>query len=850
MRSGVDTRKYLITGTVLFTGFAYAAFTFLYGFLLPYGIFPYLIAAAAVMVAVTWASHPFPSISSEPDEEFRTTSMLVTGVTIVSAIFSFLLILKYFGRYYELVMLIPLIPITSLLPSGNSNGKRKKRISTKRPVRSGIITLILSISAFILLFIPGVDVIFDLPLIGILAAVSVRSSAIAGKLENAGKKPLVPIFSIALGEVAFLSFPYFVGSGIILFPVVVSIVAFFGVLLVLLSRISLVSHINDALFLVIACASFPVLFFISYEYLFLALFIAIIGTSVMGRNVFDGQFRLMIKSLRIGESHIPAFPIIAVALLGTAYYSGTMPTLLSITSVNSFLPLFGPFLEFFTILLFLTALSRIGNGAGNAILFPASFFLFFWGLLSILSISYPGLWEPDFTESLVIALIISVVILYEPTFRIARSFTPRVPISLSISHQMGSSQYLHARYDVNLEKNKKKNKDLLGAGGFAYVFKGRDIIEDRDVVIKTPRVYDEESKGERERRELLQDAIRQLNSESKILSSLRYPGIVGFIESFKENNEFFLVEEFADGKNLSRFLGDSIRPGEKWAEKDILDFATKLLLSLNYMHMHEVYHRDLNPGNVVMSDSFPKIIDFGTSKTLLGRVSKSFFSHSQRVGVPCYHPPELDVDQRIPASASYDTYSLGALMCSMITGKFLDDEEMRRKYGVPFISAKYLTDEIEGRVSPRMFKTIKKTVSYNPEDRYQSAFEMISDLYDLKGEFIVTDLGHLYALNQDSKFRILLDPELRPPGGIMKADSTGDILLRENTRNGVVVAGAISFRESDGGYAVSAYQRRSTFRKKVGSLPEKNLVLTLEENYTYSLNSDFTGGTFSYFRRI
>lgn len=489
----------------------------------------------------------------------------------------------------------------------------------------------------------------------------------------------------------------------------------------------------------------------------------------------------------------------------------------------------------------------VGSKRMNAILFPFLLFLFVFGLYNLVSVKVPGIWEiPSLYTNLVVT-IVTIALFYEPTFRFARSYSSRISKRFSLSYQVGTAKYLRGRFDVDTTVDKKKNKDYLGAGGFAYVFKARDILTNSDVVIKLPRVFDEESKTDREKKQMLQESIRQLYAESKILNQIDYPGIVRLVDYIKEGDQHFLVEEYADGKNMSNILGDNVRNGTPLDEPTTIRVALSLLFSINYLHLHEIYHRDLNPGNIVLSKTGPKIIDFGTSKSLSMRVSTAFFAHSQRIGVPCYHPPELDLEDRIIISPSYDTYSVGALICSMLTGQFLDSTEMKKNYGFEFITEDYLQREIRPRSSDWFYRIITKTLSYKTEDRYQSAFEMIADIMGISGNFIVTDLGFVHPLERESYYDFAFSSTNRVPELGSNLIRSRRIELYDEGRNSNSVLGRLSFVSSNNTFRLQASGRRSFYIKSLGAYPEKENDRALAPRQIYSFRQDMKDGTFSFY---
>jgi serine/threonine protein kinase len=490
----------------------------------------------------------------------------------------------------------------------------------------------------------------------------------------------------------------------------------------------------------------------------------------------------------------------------------------------------------------------LGYRKFNLFLFTVIIALFFLAVFYLLSIKIANVWTPSSTEVSSLSIIITALVFYEPVYRFARSYTSRIPSVLSIGRRTGAARFIHGRYDVSLIPSKKNNPDFLGAGGFAYVFRGKDVIKNIPVVLKVPRIFDEESKSELEKRESIKESIKQIEAESRVLSEISFPGVVAYIDYFREGGQHFLAEEYADGRNLNSYLATKGKEGTKFSEEELIRISLNLLFSVNYLHLHEIFHRDLNPGNIVLTKKIPKIIDFGTSKHLASKVSASFFTHSDRIGVPCYHPPELDSEDKIKASSTYDTYSIGALMCSMITGKFLDNDEMREKFGVEFITRKYLDSEVKPLCNPKIFDIIVKATSLKPSERYQSAFHFIADFLSLSGEYIVTDMGYICHLDQDHKFQIYSHADIPASifGDYMIHDNVITISERGKTERSRI--GTIEYDSRTQGYVVYPYGKRVVYQKKTGSLSQKVIRSVINEGDIISLRPDLREGTFSYYR--
>lgn len=569
------------------------------------------------------------------------------------------------------------------------------------------------------------------------------------------------------------------------------------------------------------------------------------------RNV-SSSFDLMGK----GKIVFPA--ILVVGFLGIAYGNGT-PILSDLSSMFSSAAKVSPQLDLgslatfarIPVLLSITALGllfmvNLGFRRFNPFLFSLLLIMFYTGVSYILSIKVQGVWTLNAVDVSTLSIIVTAIVFYEPVYRFIRSYTARVPSALSLGRQLGSARFLHGRYDVSLVPSKKNNPDFLGAGGFAYVFKGKDVIKDAPVVLKVPRIYDEESKSEWEKRESLKESIKQLEAESRVLSEISFPGVVAYIEYFRDGGQHYLVEEYADGKNLNSYLATKGKEGTRFQEDEIVRISLNLLFSVNYLHLHEIFHRDLNPGNIVITKKIPKIIDFGTSKHLASRVSASFFTHSERIGVPCYHPPELDSEEKIKASSTYDTYSIGALMCSLITGKFLDNEEMREKYGVEFITRKYLDTEVRPLCIPKIFDIIVKATSLKPSERYKSAFHFIGDFLNLSGDYLITDLGYICKLDHEHKYPILSVSGISPAifGDYMIYDR--NITLSERGRQERSRVGTIEYDNRTQSYVVYPYGKRNVYQQTAGSLSQKVIRSVINEGDVISLRPDLRDGTFTY----
>ena len=147
----------------------------------------------------------------------------------------------------------------------------------------------------------------------------------------------------------------------------------------------------------------------------------------------------------------------------------------------------------------------------------------------------------------------------------------------------------------------------LGRGGMGEVFLARDTRLDRQVAIKALPAH------------LAQDADRlaRFQREAKVLASLNHPGIGAIYGLEEANGHQYLILEFVEGETLADRLSRAAIPGD-----EALTIAKQIAEALEVAHEKGVVHRDLKPGNVMITpDGVVKVLDFGLARTEDGAVS-------------------------------------------------------------------------------------------------------------------------------------------------------------------------------------------------------------------------------------
>jgi serine/threonine-protein kinase len=183
----------------------------------------------------------------------------------------------------------------------------------------------------------------------------------------------------------------------------------------------------------------------------------------------------------------------------------------------------------------------------------------------------------------------------------------------------------------------------LGSGGFGTVYLAVDTWIDKKVAIKVPHKQNLD--------------FTELLKEPRLLASLSHPNIVAILTAEKQDGLFFIVMEYVQGETLEQIV-------EREGALDLgraLDFTCQICNAVDHAHRAGVIHRDLRPGNMLVSETgLLKVTDFGTSRFL------EIAAHGTTVvGSPPYMAPEQFHGKAVFAS---DIYSVGVTMYQMLTG--------------------------------------------------------------------------------------------------------------------------------------------------------------------------------------
>lgn len=259
----------------------------------------------------------------------------------------------------------------------------------------------------------------------------------------------------------------------------------------------------------------------------------------------------------------------------------------------------------------------------------------------------------------------------------------------------------------------------LGEGGMAIVYKAYDTRLESEVAVKVIRI-------ERLAPEILQRAMKRFEREAKSLAQLTHPNLVKVLDYGEYEGQPYLVMPYLMGGTLKQKLKGQPMP---WQE------AARLLIpiarALDYAHKRGLIHRDVKPSNILITESGePMLTDFGVAKIIDEGATVDLTGTSAAVGTPEYMAPEQATSKNLDHRA--DIYALGIVFYEMVTG--------RRPFQADTPLAVLFKQATEALPRPTQFiptlpaeveKILVKALAKKPEDRYQSAGEMVHSIETL-----------------------------------------------------------------------------------------------------------------------
>jgi eukaryotic-like serine/threonine-protein kinase len=258
---------------------------------------------------------------------------------------------------------------------------------------------------------------------------------------------------------------------------------------------------------------------------------------------------------------------------------------------------------------------------------------------------------------------------------------------------------------------------VVGRGGMAEVYRARDIRLDRIVAIKTLRA------------DLARDPIFQarFRREAQSAASLNHPSIVAVYDTGEDMATGvpvpYIVMEYVDGRTVR----DLLQEGHRLLPERSLEIIDGVLRALDYSHQAGIVHRDIKPGNVMVTRNGDiKVMDFGIARAM-SDAQATMTQTAQVIGTAQYLSPEQARGERVDARS--DLYSAGCLLYELLTGRppFTGDSPVAiayqhvRENPVP-------PSRVDPDVPSWADAIVLKAMAKSPDDRYQTAADMRADL--------------------------------------------------------------------------------------------------------------------------
>jgi eukaryotic-like serine/threonine-protein kinase len=236
--------------------------------------------------------------------------------------------------------------------------------------------------------------------------------------------------------------------------------------------------------------------------------------------------------------------------------------------------------------------------------------------------------------------------------------------------------------------------------------------------------------------------LKLFEQEAAILDRLHHRQIPQKVECFEEQGNFYLVQDFVEGDDLSK----EFAVGHRWSEQNAIHFLREMLKILGHVHCKQAIHRDVKPSNIVRrwDNGQFYLIDFGAVQDLSCDMAISLTN----LGTPGYHAPEQSHGQ---ASFSSDIYALGMTAIQFLTGRY----------------PQHLPRDINGdicwqdlvQVSDSLVAVLERMTKRHSEERYGCTGTVLDALKALpKPEFVapVQRSGKKMAIGMMTAFIVLM----------------------------------------------------------------------------------------------
>jgi serine/threonine protein kinase len=271
-------------------------------------------------------------------------------------------------------------------------------------------------------------------------------------------------------------------------------------------------------------------------------------------------------------------------------------------------------------------------------------------------------------------------------------------------------------------------RDLLGEGGMASVHLAYDAVLDRQVAIKTLHTDLGREQAFRER----------FRREAQSVAKLTHTNIVSVFDTGEDDLDGttmpYIVMEYIEGRPLGSVLDADVRQFGAMPADKALKITADVLAALEISHEMGLVHRDIKPGNVMMTKrGVVKVMDFGIARAMQSGVT-SMTQTGMVVGTPQYLSPEQALGRGVDARS--DLYSVGIMLFQLVTGRLPFDADSPLAIAYAHVQEEPVAPSSVNRsLPPAVDALISRALKKNPNERFPSAESMRDECLRVAASF-------------------------------------------------------------------------------------------------------------------